>query len=540
MKQLTLILICCTLYTQGQTLTLVKDVFPGDQNSQPGLLTVVNDQLFFIANDGTNGIEYWKTDGTTANTIMIKNIGVDDDSYCQSVWGCGSEFIVMNNIIYFRATDAAHGAELWRSDGTDAGTYMVKDINPGAGDCSNAVFMSGQYFAALNDVLYFAADGGGNNIELWRSDGTESGTYLVKDIRAGGSSVPQFITAIDDHIYFQCKNEDDESELWKSDGTEAGTILLKQMWVRAYEYKNMFVKYDDFIYFAGAETDPYDMELWRTDGTSAGTTLFMNINEDEGDGSDPKQLHVLNGKLIFVAIPDSGERLFISDGTEAGTTILEDENGDDFEPYFTGFLQTDSKLYFQGTDNDSKYGLWITDGTNAGTTFLWQFESGQFEDYAAARVSGNNIVFKGYDDDEGCTTLFQSNGTASGTAQVTSCDEISYPTGLTEYNGSIYMNGENDTYGAELWKFDATFTVGVETINSSQNINIFPNPAHDFIVVEMDNYLPNTVIAISNILGETVLFTILENNHKQISIAQLAPGLYFLHSENNAQQFIIE
>ena len=166
MKKLLLILTCVTHQLHAQTeLTLVKDINPGEPNSTPGLFAHVNDQLFFIANNGTNGIELWKTDATEANTIMIKDIGSGGNSYCESTFGCGSEFIVMNNIIYFRATDAAHGAELWRSDGTDAGTYMVKDINPGSGDCSNSVFMSGQYFAELNDVIYFAADGGGNNIE---------------------------------------------------------------------------------------------------------------------------------------------------------------------------------------------------------------------------------------------------------------------------------------------------------------------------------------------------------------------------------------
>ena len=349
MKKLLLILTCVTHQLHAQTeLTLVKDINPGEPNSTPGLFAHVNDQLFFIANNGTNGIELWKTDATEANTIMIKDIGSGGNSYCESTFGCGSEFIVMNNIIYFRATDAAHGAELWRSDGTDAGTYMVKDINPGASDCSNSVFMSGQYFAQMNEVIYFAADGGGNNIELWRSDGTELGTYMVKDFASGASSVPQYITSIDNNIYFQCKNTAGESEVWKSDGTEAGSVLLKQMWMRAFEYNNMFVQFNDHIYFPGAATDPYDLELWRTDGTAAGTELFYELNPEEGDGSDPKQFHIVNDKLLFVANPASERQLFSSDGTVAGTTALEDENGNPFSPADYGFLRTDTKLYFQG------------------------------------------------------------------------------------------------------------------------------------------------------------------------------------------------
>ena len=159
---------------------------------------------------------------------------------------------------------------------------MVKDINPGASDCSNSVFMSGQYFAQMNEVIYFAADGGGNNIELWRSDGTELGTYMVKDFASGASSVPQYITSIDNNIYFQCKNTAGESEVWKSDGTEAGSVLLKQMWMRAFEYNNMFVQFNDHIYFPGAATDPYDLELWRTDGIARVEPSTSNCSDCTG------------------------------------------------------------------------------------------------------------------------------------------------------------------------------------------------------------------------------------------------------------------
>ncbi|MBP7400595.1 MAG: hypothetical protein KA954_13475, partial [Chitinophagales bacterium] len=160
---------------------LLKDIYPGDDHSYAQGFATINGSLLFSANDGTNGIEFWKSDGTEAGTSMVKNIGPDAASYCVSVYGCGPEFIVMDDILYFRASDNIHGAEIWRSDGTDAGTYMVKDINAGVGDCSNSTFMSNQYFTVLDNVIYFAADGGGNNIELWRSDGTEAGTYLVKD-----------------------------------------------------------------------------------------------------------------------------------------------------------------------------------------------------------------------------------------------------------------------------------------------------------------------------------------------------------------------
>ncbi len=520
-------------------LQLIKDINPGEQNSDPGWFIEINDIVYFPANDGINGIELWRTDATEAGTYMVKNIGPGAQSMCESVFGCGSEHIVMNDILYFRATDNVHGSEIWRSDGTEAGTYMIKDINPGLGDNSNSIFMSAQYFAEMNDILYFAADGGGNNIELWRSDGTEAGTYLLKDLAIGGSSVPEFITAIENNIYFRCKNTVGESELWKSDGTEAGTILLKQMWVTATEYQNMFIAYGGFIYFRGGDGDPYDQELWRTDGTASGTELFMNINEDDGDGSDPKQFFILNDMMFFVADNGDDDFIFISDGTTAETQKLFDENGDDVLPGNYAFLPSENKIYFSATNADFDNGLWITDGTNAGTKFLSEFESGAFDAFSATVISGNNIVYSGYDDANGCTTVFQSNGTVDGTFQLLECNELSYPYSMITYNGMAILNGNADAVGAEIWKLETEFEVGLEETIIPSNLNIYPNPAFDQLVISSNNFEKAEDIFIINALGKIVFQSKVLSEFQTLNISELSAGIYLIKSKDAAQKLII-
>ena len=84
--------------------------------------------------------------------------------------------------MFFTAGDGAHGPELWKSDGTEAGTVLVKDIHPGAGGYSSPSSLTG-----VGGTLFFAADDGTHGSELWKSDGTEAGTVLVKDINAGGA-----------------------------------------------------------------------------------------------------------------------------------------------------------------------------------------------------------------------------------------------------------------------------------------------------------------------------------------------------------------
>ena len=86
-------------------------------------LTAVGNTLYFVANDGTNNYEVWKSDGTSAGTVMVKDI--------RSGSSGPRHLTAVDNTLYFRADDGIYGRELWKSDGTSAGTVMVKDIRSG-------------------------------------------------------------------------------------------------------------------------------------------------------------------------------------------------------------------------------------------------------------------------------------------------------------------------------------------------------------------------------------------------------------------------
>ena len=82
----------------------------------------------------------------------------------------------VNGTLFFTAKDVTHGTELWRSDGTVAGTSLVKDIRSGS-DSSDPGLLTN-----VNGTLFFTANDGTTGRELWKSDGTAAGTVLVKDI----------------------------------------------------------------------------------------------------------------------------------------------------------------------------------------------------------------------------------------------------------------------------------------------------------------------------------------------------------------------
>lgn len=183
--------------------------------SRPSELTDVDGILFFAANDGVAGNELWKSDGTIGGTIMIENI--NNPAPGSSAGSSPDELANIDGILYFTADDGVNGRELWKSNGTEAGTVLVKDINVGSD--SNATELTN-----VNGTVFFSADDGVNGRELWKSDGTT--TSMVKDL-AAGSSNPHDLQNVNGLLYFKTNDNNTTEELWTSNGTEAGTISIK-------------------------------------------------------------------------------------------------------------------------------------------------------------------------------------------------------------------------------------------------------------------------------------------------------------------------
>jgi ELWxxDGT repeat protein len=192
---------------------MVKNINPSG-DSDPDYLVALGSTLYFRANDGTDGTELWKSDGTSAGTVMVKDIYPSGSSY-------PGDFAAIGSTIYFQADDGTNGYELWKSNGTTAGTVMVKNINPSADSYPNGL-------TVLGSTLYFEANNGTDGYELWKSDGTTAGTVMVKNIdTASNSGNIRAITLHGNLLYFQA--EDDGvygEEMYLSDGTEAGTMRI--------------------------------------------------------------------------------------------------------------------------------------------------------------------------------------------------------------------------------------------------------------------------------------------------------------------------
>jgi ELWxxDGT repeat protein len=342
----------------------VKDINDsGTNGSYPSELTVSNGTLYFRVDDGTGtGAELWKSDGTDAGTMMVKEINNIDGSD-------PSELTVFNGMVYFRADDGT-GAELWKSDGTDAGTVMVKDINDKGGSDPSK-------FTVSNGTLYFRADDGGDGRELWKSDGTDAGTVMVKDINLSGNSIPvsSEFAVFNGEVYFTANDATGPGEeLWKSDGTDAGTMMVKNINPgSANSDVSEFAVFNDALYFR-ARTGTDNFELWKTDGTDAGTMMVKDINGAPAGSIVQQKFAVFDGALYFTARDGiNGVELWKTDGTDAGTMMVKNINTtpDDSASSDPSELTVfNGALYFTARDGINGVELWKTDGTDAGTMMV--------------------------------------------------------------------------------------------------------------------------------------------------------------------------
>jgi len=197
---------------------MITDIYPGSPGSAPSNLINVQGTLFFLADDGVHGRELWKSDGTPTGTVMVSDTVAGSGSFTPT------ELTDVNGTLFY----VVNKQELWKSNGTPAGTMMIKAFPPFS--MGNSVYSP----TNANGTVFFVAYDDTLGHELWKSDGTLAGTMMVKDIITGtcggpcGSMPGDLINAYGT-LFFHARLSPYGRELWKSDGTLTGTVMVKDI-----------------------------------------------------------------------------------------------------------------------------------------------------------------------------------------------------------------------------------------------------------------------------------------------------------------------
>lgn len=409
-------------------------------------LSGVDGTVYFAADDGNHGSEPWKTDGTQEGTAMV------DDINPGASGSDPSQFTYANGQVFFAARDGLRGRELWRSNGTSGSAQIVKDVMP-AGKSSNP-----SNLVSINGLLYFVADDGRHGYEVWMTNGTPAKTQMLKDIRPGKlSSGPRDLTAVNGKLFFGALDKYLRRRLWVSDGTTGGTVMVADVGVRdarrghgavdVMTQPKQLTEVDGILFFS-AKDPAHGVELWKSDGTAAGTGIVKDIIPGRRSLKHLRSLKSYEGNLYFSAIP--GNTLWISDGTETGTKSLTNHRQIrlPWSPKLTGFNGAIYFLAAEATDPNIVHIFGI--GTTSESLKPLVSESGGFHALDHVTASGNFLFYvrKG--------ELWRTDGTAH-----RRIDRLYFntpgsdPENITCVDGVMYFSAhDGHTFG--LWKSDGT------------------------------------------------------------------------------------
>lgn len=346
----------------AQNVTMVADINIGSNDSGPFGYIVFNNQLYFHANNGSDGYELMTYNGVNF-PYLVADINPADNSF-------PSNFTIFNNKLYFSADDGVNGTELWVYDGINS-PAMVYDINTNPFPFNYSI---PNELTVYNNKLYFTVEIG-NNAEIWSYDGVNSPSLVNGSSFTLGQG-PLHLTVFNNKLYFSARDGINGWKLWEYDGNNPPNVVNG-----TYTCGSDMIVFNNKLLFVGQGLYEYDGTLPPSIAISSTSSNIFNIFD---------QFEILNGELYFPAWSNSlGFELWKYDGTNS-TLVADIING----PTGSGptFLKVfNNELFFSADDGIHGYELWKYDGSNP--PFLFDINQGPDSSNVIGFTEFNNELY---------------------------------------------------------------------------------------------------------------------------------------------------
>ena len=495
----------------------------------------------------------------------------------RTFYGAGalSGFTGMGGKLYFAAQATPGDDELWVTDGTGSGTYLIKAINPGHG----AVL--GNLVLVNNHILFMASDNG-TDWDLWSTDGTNTGTVKIDELNAPSNTAlgPNNVSVMGNNLIF-CAQQ----KLLRSNGTVSGTDSLLS--IANYSQGFGYCELNGKVYFILPEVSGND-EIWSTDGTGAGTQWLADLSAAPHHIASANEMLSFDG-MIYLSATDSGQStpsLYTYDGLLNGQ-ITRVPIGTGGYAYPHGLRKYNNTLYFIATDSltSNLYKIDIGHSTPVplipGSTFtslsnltfanntaytmepggkqihtieltgftcsalnLTGYHLSDFPDRNKEFLVGANgqVFFEAYDSASNNQVLMQSDLTGAGTQPVMpvgantthpfnsrSSGGIQDVFDLQMWGSKVIVPANFNNAGRELWIYDPAGTNGVAEIKNEGSLAIYPNPAVNVLTVKVTPCSTcEKQINVINTDGQTVMQKTLQQETTIINLPSLSSGVYMV------------
>lgn len=420
----------------GSGVERLKDIVPGPDGSNPTDFIAVGNLVFFRAN--TN--QLWKTDGTEAGTELVRGFA--------SLPSAGNwPWAALGSQLFFRAeSTSSAGRELWLTDGT---TTSQISLCPGSCDGDP------QHLTAAGGRLFFSAWDGSDS-ELWSWDGGV--VSEIADLNPSGSSSPGPMAALGAQAIFQAY-DGSELGLYVSDGVTTSKIAGSAQFFSGLEE---LVVVGGVAFFDATDAGIVSgRELWVSNGTPGGTGIVADIRPGAGS-SDPDDLTAVGSSLFFTANDGiSGRELWVSVGGGASTLPLELVPGPSGPPTLESIVDLNGGHAFFAADDGTGLGVepWVSDGTPGGTHRVSDLEPGAGSGLSQRVIAAGGYAFFASSALNDGDQLWRSDGTAGGTVQLTQLGVGSSSSSIDEivsFGGYGFFCADDGIHGDELWRTDGT------------------------------------------------------------------------------------